>query len=509
MVFRCEADGYESIVFGAFDGVTSWTNNAFIDLGPLHQEIVDAHEERHLRLQKGTPWGILLMLLALIDPADPELAQLVDACRRTHESYATYLSTAHVADGISTLQDNAVYLDYWRTGAALADVFDSAAPVLPALEYLFHLAMAPAALSEATLAANHETLLTHAPDVRLAEITQLLVNESPLTEKIAAAVSTNTDVAVVQDQLAALLTSHGIPTLTTSEQLTYATRLMDEFNAHSNTHRASIEERSRATSLTDQLDHQQHAILSVQRRPVALRVGPPAPNTGKHPLTDYVMDDKHLGPHVWGVVLSAGVIDRQFQPTESLADERYWGFLAVDRRGKEHFARLWPIPDPPLRVTAMLAEQGIQTVLMTTMSTLTDTYARTPFSATTPVFVLVDLPLLPFLRGLQAENTNVRWVHAGAIGSPPLQLIVLKLDGPDPLHFVIIRSTHTVRSTVEWLRRAETFSHDRTLSESITPYLNALTHHLAGTFWAFETTRSIAAAPQERSHPTAAEPVDL
>jgi hypothetical protein len=86
---------------------------------------------------------------------------------------------------------------------------------------------------------------------------------------------------------------------------------------------------------------------------------------------------------------------------------------------------------------------------------------------------------------------------------------VLKLDGPDPLHFVIIRSTHTVRSTVEWLRRAETFSHDRTLSESITPYLNALTHHLAGTFWAFETTRSIAAAPQERSHPTAAEPVDL
>ncbi len=48
-MFRCESDGYETIVLGAFDGVTSWTNNAFINLGPLHQEVVSAHEERHLR----------------------------------------------------------------------------------------------------------------------------------------------------------------------------------------------------------------------------------------------------------------------------------------------------------------------------------------------------------------------------------------------------------------------------------------------------------------------------
>jgi hypothetical protein len=53
-MFTCESSGYEAVVFGAFDGVTSWTNNAYINLGLRHQEMVSAHEERHLRLQKGT-----------------------------------------------------------------------------------------------------------------------------------------------------------------------------------------------------------------------------------------------------------------------------------------------------------------------------------------------------------------------------------------------------------------------------------------------------------------------
>jgi hypothetical protein len=502
-VFRCERDGYEAVVFGAFDGATSWISNAFVDLGPLHQEMVDAHEERHLVFQKSTSWGMLLMVLVLLDPARPELIELTEACRGTHEAYATYLSTAHVRDGISTLQGNAVYLEHWRTGAALADAFEEGVPVLAVLEHLFRLAMAPAALADVALDSTFDGLLAHAPDARLARITRLLSEEPSVAAQIAAVVSDGADAADVEDQLAVLLSGHDVPTLTTGEQLACTTRLMDQFNSMSGTHRASVAERSPATSLADQLDHQKHAILGVQRVPVALHVGPPPQDSGEHPLTGFVMDDEHLGAHVWGVILSAAVIERQFQPTSPLGQERYWGFLAVDRRGEEHFARLWPIEETPAHVTAMLAEQGIRTVLMTTMSTLTDAFERASLSPSTPVFVLVDLPVLAFLRGLEAESQTVRWVHAEATGARLLQLLVLKLDGPDPLHFVIVRSTHTVRSTVEWLRRSSGFDHDPALAGEAGPFLAALAQHLAGTFWAFETTHPAdLVVPPDHQHGT-------
>jgi hypothetical protein len=136
-----------------------------------------------------------------------------------------------------------------------------------------------------------------------------------------------------------VLTNRGLPTLSTAQQLAHAARLMDEFNERSTTHRARVADRSRATSLSDQLDHQQHEILSVQPAPVPLRIEPPPMgDDAPHPLTGFVMDDETLGPHVWGVVLSAQVIERQFVPGRALEAERYWGPLAVDRRRDPPFA---------------------------------------------------------------------------------------------------------------------------------------------------------------------------
>ncbi len=161
------------------------------------------------------------------------------------------------------------------------------------------------------------------------------------------------------------------------------------------------------------------------------------------------MDDERLGPHVWLVVLSAAVIERQFVLSQPLEDDRYWGLLAVDRREDPPFARLWPLTDAPAEVTEKLLSARIQSVLMTTMSTLNDTHARARFSPNTPLFVLVDFPALPFLRGLQAEYQPVRWVHAESMGDLTLHLVVLSLGGKDPIHFVIVRSAHTVRATTD------------------------------------------------------------
>lgn len=490
-MFRCESDGYEMIVFGAFDGVTSWTNNAFINLGPLHQEVVSAHEERHLRLQKGTPWGSLLMLLVLSERTEA-VSALADACRRTHEAYATYLSVGHVANGLTAIEGNALYLDYWRSAAALAAMFDADAPRLAILEYLFHLLMAPAALAEAGIDGPHTELLAHAPDLRLATLTALLRESPQIPTTIAETVAAAGEVDRTQDLVAQVMSDNGLPTLSTAEQLTHAARLMAEFNEISETHRVQAADRSRATSLTDQLDYQQFEVIRAHREPTRLEIGAPPMSEGDpHPLTDFVRDDPQLGPHVWGVLLSADVLARQFVPDQQPEDDRYWGLLAVDRRDEPPIARLWPLPDPPATVTETFAEAGMATLLMTTMSTLSSPAARIPFSPGAPVFVLVDLPTLPFLRGLQDEQGAVRWVQATTEGNLLLSLVVLSLDDPDPLHFVVVRSGHTVRATVEWLRREQGFEHDLELGQQLDSYLVALMRHLAGTFATFDVTRAL------------------
>lgn len=497
-MFRCQSEGYEAVVFGAFDGVTTWTNNAYLNLGPLHQEVVGAHEERHLRLQKGTPWGALLMLLALSGDHE-RLDVLADACRRTHESYATYLSVAHVTDGMTAIEDNPLYLDYWRSGAALAAAVGDGPVALATLEYLFHLAMSPAALADVTLEGDHGPLTGQSPDERLEAIAALLAADSTLAQAIVEAVADNAGAAETQDRIAALLGAQGLPTLSTNQQLAHASRLMDDFNATSLTHRVTVADRSRATAITDQLDYQQYEVVRVHRQPVRLQVGPPPmDDDSSHPLTGFVTNDPQLGAHVWGVLLSSSVLARQFTIDGPLDDTRYWGLLSIDRRDAPPQARLWPLPEAPTAVTEKFAEAGIASVLMTTMSTLTDPGGRTPFSSATPVFVLVDLPALPFLLGLQDEGQPVRWVHPEALGDIVLHMIVFSLDGPDPLHFVMVRSAHTVRSTIEWVRRNDGFRHDPGLGREVDAHLVALARHLAGTFWAFDTTRDLGPHPASR-----------
>lgn len=124
------------------------------------------------------------------------------------------------------------------------------------------------------------------------------------------------------------------------------------------------------------------------------------------------------------------------------------------------------------------------------MSTLSNPAARIPFSLAAPVFVLVDLPTLPFLRGLKEEGA-VRWVQATTERNLLLSLFVLSLDGPDPLHFVVVRSRRTVRAMVEWLRRERGFEHDLELGQQLDSYLVALMRHLAGTFATFDATRAL------------------
>lgn len=68
----------------------------------------------------------------------------------------------------------------------------------------------------------------------------------------------------------------------------------------------------------------------------------------------------------------------------------------------------------------------------------------------------------------------MRRARAETDGDRLLQLIVLSLDGPDPMYFVIVRSSHTVKATVEYLRRKPAFRLDTSLANQVGPHLGAL-----------------------------------
>jgi hypothetical protein len=191
------------------------------------------------------------------------------------------------------------------------------------------------------------------------------------------------------------------------------------------------------------------------------------------------------------VLLSSSVLDRQFRSAEPLDEDRHWGLLAVDRRDGDDRALLWRLPEPPAAVTEKFAGAGIASVVTTTMSTLSDPHARIPFSPRTPVFVLIDLPVLPVLRGLADEDGPVLWTHAEAGGDRILHLIVLALPGPDPLLFVHVASAHAVTAAVEWLRRRpDQYKFDPAIRDRAGPHLAALARHLVGSFWVFGATRA-------------------
>lgn len=433
--------------------------------------------------------------------AGQRLTSLVNGCRLTHESYATYFSTQTYESGIDYLRDNPLYLDYWRTGAILARTLPDDSTGRAALEFLYHLVMAPAVLTELERQTTDlwdrvdVALREHVPDVRLAAVTRLLQDHPKLASRVSEVVSQPDPVADRQDELAALLTSRDLPTLDTQAQLGNAQFLAGLIEKHSDLYRVTVTNRSRETALEDQLDYLQAELLAVHTEPAHLGVGPPAPapaDNPAHPLAEFVRDDPGIGPHLWCVLLSTEVLRRQFV-TDELPDTRWWGFLAVDRREPPPRARLWPVEESPRHVIEQLSKVGLAAVVMTTMSTLSDACHETPFPATAPVFVLIDQPVRAVLLGLdpgeEVGTQKVLWTAGDVGGDRALRLLILTLDGPDPLYFVFPTSTHAIRAVMEWLRRRpDSFVQDPGAFAGVEAFVLALSHHLIGTFWNLGST---------------------
>lgn len=496
-MFRCERDPYSGMVLGAFDGVRTWQVNSFFTVDVVAQELVSAHEERHLRLQQGTPYGAALAVLgAAVRDGEYPVADWVaatDACRTVHESYATFMSVARVSGGLDTLTGNLPYLEYWRTGAALADAVGHDELGLSTLEFLFHQLMAPipdpqlqAATTLPHLAAAVRLVEAEPPNDRLDRLLAMVSDDPVLVGRLVDAVQPRS-VEENLDAVAEVLTAAGLPTLTTAEQDKLSQAVQDGFNSASGTHQITLTRRSRATSLEDQLDYVANETIQLHQHPLTLELGTGSLPGGMHPFTPFVRDDTDIGPHLWTVLLTGQVLAHQFQTIIDDKEGIYFGFLGGDRVGNrpwrtEPGALLLTVNESPHRVTAQLAELGLRTLLMTTLSTFARVVHDVGFSDTEPLFVLVDERIRPFLHGLE-QGPRVRWATIALTGDRLLHTVVLTTDDDQPLHFVWVATIYTLKPVLEWLRRNETqFIYAGEDYPDVSAELFGLLRHLVGTF---------------------------
>lgn len=483
-------------MFGAFDGVRNWQVNSFVTVDLVEQEVISAHEERHLRLQKGTLYGSALALLgtaAYEDLGDlyEEWTRAVDACRQVHEVYATFMSVANVHNGLDTLSGNLAYLEYWSVGEALHERVDAAGTGLQVLEYLFHQLMSarrpdsfviggPAHLRPAL-----RLLAGSSPNDRLRHVLRLCESDSGFVAALIESVSLDGSVEESLDNMADVLERFGVPTLSAGEQDSLSQELTETFNAGGTSLQATMTVRSRSTTLEDQLDYIAAEQIHLHRSRLPLTVGVQSLPEGIHPLAPFARDHDEIGPHVWTVLLTSEVLHRQFDC--AIEDGIHFGLLSCDRDLASGLADMpmaffMPIPESPLAATERLARAGLRTLMMTTLSTLATVARQTPFSDSEPLFVLVDERIRPFLLGLVGGD-RVLWTTVAVTGDRLLHTVVLTMGEPRPLHFIWIGTIYTLKPVLEWLRsQADTFAYVGEDYRDVSGELFALMEHLIGTF---------------------------
>jgi hypothetical protein len=135
LAFRCTRGGLrrvlEASLLGGYDGAGAWSLVLPALRNADEQLLVESHEGLHHELQATSAWGLvsaMAKLLAARDVRPSQLGELFDVMvirsTRTHELFATYLSTAATGPDLARalLADNSEYTAYLDDALALVPV---------------------------------------------------------------------------------------------------------------------------------------------------------------------------------------------------------------------------------------------------------------------------------------------------------------------------------------------------------------------------------------------------
>jgi hypothetical protein len=287
-----------------------------------------------------------------------------------------------------------------------------------------------------------------------------------------------------RDAVADILNAAGIPTMSVADHRAWGTALTAALNGLG-VGRFALVDRPE-DPVDGAFDDYQRERLRLHDAPLPLRLV--TPQTPGWEMTWLARGHEVLGPHGWLVWMRVDLLAGQFDVRGTGLDGREptLGFLAVDRVHGDPVARMWHFSElSPAIVAAGLSKQArMPVVFFTTLATILDSGDGDDFRGIDPTFVLLDQPLDGFLERTRERGAQLRWRVTWLRGDREVAVFLLAHDQLDGVYFLLVTSHSGYDAVLAWLLRRpnDEVEHDAALVDEHAEYLDALLHHLVGSF---------------------------
>ncbi|MBE1489168.1 PHP domain-containing protein [Plantactinospora soyae] len=460
--FACSRDGLATVLLGGYDGTGSWSIAAPQMRGDDEQLLVETHEGLHHELQSSTMYGLVASLSAQLSGRGVSryrlreaFQEMVDRSQHVHEVFATTLAAEVTGIGLARrlLAGNTAYTGHLDTGLELAG---SGAPDprrASVAAAVLRCCMAPAGVTALisggfrSLSRAHLTADDLTPDARLerfrvvraaAEFDRLLCDMTGAAEQDL--------MRACYEQTRHILDQAGLPSVAWSDQAEVAAALRAAVGAVDTdlADRLNIVTERRPL-LDDGLEYDRQKVVLRDRLPVEVCV-----------LTDAEQAGRSFGgSFACAVWMSRAVLAKQFRLPETPPLPDLVAAL-IDGGGSEPGVRLGLLPDgmTPGEVQTWLGP--VPVVALTTHLTLSNREADARLRRSSPVFVLMDLPVAWHVDDWLRRGATVRLALTpleSPFGGVELWLAAFAIDRRPGLRFLAVGGKVGVSVLVERLRQ--------------------------------------------------------
>ena len=369
-----------------------------------------------------------------------------------HETYATTLAAGVDPDHVALLKNNREHLAHYRRGMGL---LRSSSETWPTDRFLVD-----AVLRACMLAPGLLELAARMPDVRIAELDAVenrpdarlmwlqQVDLGFLREVMTGRPTTIAELGELHDACATALETTGMTTATSAETRDAVHALVacarDRLELD-----ITIDEARDNTFLDDVEQLQRERIeLHAEKLPA---VQMSLAEAAKGPA-DFMRHHPKLGNHVLIVWLRPDILARQLDGFEHV-DDRY--VLALQAAGVDGTGRavvrlaVTNETEDPSELAAAFTK--VETVILTTLSSIADAPPAARFTGDDDLFVVVDQPPVEAIRHAFDRGATLRWARFEVAGDRHLKGIAWELDAlPGVVHLHLASEVGHVMM-VRWL----------------------------------------------------------
>ncbi|MBO4164759.1 hypothetical protein [Micromonospora antibiotica] len=460
--FACSRDGLAAVLLGGYDGAGSWSIAAPQIRGDDEQLLVETHEGLHHELQSSTGYGLVAALSARLSGRGVSryrlrevFHEMVVRSRQVHEVFATTLAAGVVGVDLTRrlLSDNTDYTGHLETGLRLAGPGVPEPRRATVAAAVLRCCMAPAGVSTLIssgfrrLSREHLAADDLTPDVRLDRFRAARAGpELGRMVRDLAGAPEGELMRATYEHARHVLDRVGLPSVAWADQAEVAEALRAAVGAVDTDLAARLNiVTGRRPLLDDGLEYDRQKVVLRDRLPAEVSI-----------LTDAEQASRSFGgSFVCAVWMRRDVLAKQFRlpATPPLPD---LVAALIDGGGTEPVVRLGLLPDgmTPGEVQTWLGP--VPVVALTTHLTLAAPEADALLRRSSPVLVLMDLPVAWHVADWLRQGATVRLAPTpldSPFGGVELWLAVFAIDRRPGLRFLAVGGKVGVSVLLERLRQ--------------------------------------------------------